>query len=164
MVFNLKERIIARKFSTEWNTAQAFFEVSGNTIVTITISPPKDKFFIITHSLMGEMIISPDFIAKIVIDGTTVDDIASSGAIHDKWFTRTPLEIVKNELVFTITNNTSISHVVDFILFGFNIRIDKLNEFLKEVTGETNIEVLNSSLINIGNKLDTMIELLKKNN
>ena len=155
---SLKESAIIRKFSTEWEIVQALLDISANTKLTITFTPPPGKAFVFDYSSTGPLTTDTSITYEVFWDGTRAADFTSGGALSDKVFSpgEAPLKIAKNELKVVVDNGTGSAQVIDFLFFGFDIVLSELPELLHDLSGDKDRKIqedILQTLKNIETKL-----------
>ena len=156
MALTIREGLIARKYTDRLTFLQVQVSVPANSTIVITSNPPTNYFVSFTFAASGSIAVGQltntgyldDTIYFSTVTATTgLEHILPAGGFY-----------YKREVRFVITNNDSVAHVADFYFQGYEIEINKLNDYLRDISDSD----IKDNLKQINNKMSIIIELLAK--
>ncbi|RLJ08588.1 MAG: hypothetical protein DRP12_00035 [Candidatus Aenigmatarchaeota archaeon] len=149
MTCTLWEGILLRQYSNLVEDLQMVFDIPGNTSVTLRYSPPERYVFIPIYSVSGRQPYG-ELMISAWIDGETLWSNIVSSASLEVLMPSSDFRPVKREMRMDITNLSSSTNTVDFLVGGALIRVEDYGQFVEEITGRKLIR-----------KLEELIEVLK---
>lgn len=135
MVNTIKEALIIKKYTDIEEHLQLFVNIPANTTVTTIYTPPPNYTFFIVYIVTGPQPYGKGKVT-VVLDGTIYYADAISSKVLERKIPILPLNYIKHELQYKITNLDVVPHTVDAVGGGFLIPNAKLDSFLEEITGD----------------------------